>query len=164
MNLAKAGFIMARNYMQGKYTPINESKYMGNARNIVFRSSWERCTFVMCDNTPEIVKWSSETMVIPYISPIDGRQHRYFIDLTILVRNTDGTRSKFLVEVKPYSQTQKPRKTARKAEKTYLNEVGTYVVNQAKWAAARKWCLSNGYSFLIWTERELGLDQKFRKP
>ena len=31
----------------------------------------------------------------------------------------------------------------------------TYVINQCKWEAARKWCDKHGYKFLILTEKEL---------
>ena len=36
-----------------------------------------------------------------------------------------------------------------------LYESQMYVVNQAKWKAAEKWCKKKGYKFLILTEDQL---------
>jgi hypothetical protein len=50
-----------------------------------------------------------------------------------------------------------PKKTGKKSDKTFLNEVLTYEKNKAKWNAAKKWCQDKGLSFMILTEYELGL-------
>lgn len=144
--------VIALHYMQGKFIPSNPSKYRGDLKDIVFRSGWERTAFVMCDQTPQIIEWSSETVIIPYVSPVDGRQHRYFTDLWLKVRQHDGSIKQFIIEIKPKSQTKPPRKTKSKKEQTYLNEVRTYAVNKAKWEAARKFCKQKGWEFKIWTE------------
>lgn len=146
---------MARKYLQGKFTPMNPKKYNGDLNNIVYRSSWELAAFKFCDSTPQIVAWSSEELVIPYRCATDGRMHRYFLDLVIWVRHPDGTKKKFIVEIKPASQLNKPRKTAKKKDETYLHECLTYAKNQSKWAAARKWAADNESDFIIWTEKEL---------
>ena len=38
-----------------------------------------------------------------------------------------------------------------------IYEQRTWVINQAKWEAARKWAEKKGYEFLILTEKELGM-------
>jgi hypothetical protein len=61
-----------------------------------------------------------------------------------------------MLEVKPKQQTQEPKVQKKKTRK-YLTEVMTWGVNQAKWAAAREYCLDKGWSFMLITEAELGI-------
>lgn len=142
-------------FHSGKYTPKNPDKYVGNVCDIVFRSSWEKKAMLFFDNNPGILKWGSEETVVPYISPVDGRAHRYFPDFIVLAKTRDGTLKRMMVEVKPAAQCLPP-KTKKKTKRMIL-EVSTYLVNQAKWEAARKWCSINGFEFTILTEVELGI-------
>ena len=59
-----------------------------------------------------------------------------------------------MVEIKPKSQTKPPKKPSRQTKK-YINEVMTYVKNEAKWKAAQKYAQDRGYHFEIWTEDTL---------
>lgn len=138
-------------YHKRKYVPIHPEKYSGDPSNIIMRSSWETRFAIWCDKNPQIVKWSSEETIIPYISPIDGRVHRYFIDFKIKTVNNKT----YLVEIKPMSQTQPPQ--GSKKTKKLLIEMQTYLVNQAKWQAASKWAADRNYEFKVITEYELGL-------
>jgi hypothetical protein len=63
---------------------------------------------------------------------------------------------KYLVGIKPKKQTGEPTKPKRKTPR-YINEVTTYVVNQAKWEAAREWCADRQLEFLILTEDHLNV-------
>lgn len=141
-----------RHFMQGRYHPRNPEKYKGDVSNIVFRSSWERAVMVLADLNPSIIEWSSETVIIPYISPVDGRAHRYFMDFWMKVKQHDGSEKVFLIEVKPKSQTKPPKRTKKKKEETFLTEVRTWSVNRAKWKAAEEYCTQRGWEFKIWTE------------
>ena len=47
---------------------------------------------------------------IPYVSPVDRRVHRYFPDFIIQVRERTGNIKKYVIEVKPFKQTQPPQK------------------------------------------------------
>jgi len=111
--------------------------------------------FIWCDKTPEIIEWSSEEVVIPYVYDIDKKYHRYFMDLKI--KTKDGKVR--LVEIKPKRQTAPPaRKNTR--TKQYMSESLTYVKNQNKWNAAEKFAKDNGWTFEIWTEdtlKEMGI-------
>lgn len=140
-------------YDQGKFTPRNPDKYVGDVKNIVYRSGWEKKLFIWLDNNSNILKWGSEEIVIPYISPVDGRPHRYFVDVVVQYKTKDGTLKKALIEVKPAAQTEPPK--ARKKTQRYLEECITYEVNRAKWDAARAFASKHGFSFWIFTEREL---------
>lgn len=88
----------------GRYNPTNPRKYRGDPDKIIYRSLWERRFMVYCDNTDEVLEWGSEEIIIPYISPLDGRMHRYFPDFYTKVRQRDGTIKKLLIEVKPKAQ------------------------------------------------------------
>ena len=146
---------MARQFYQGKFVPSNPNKYRGDYRNICYRSSWEYKAFKFCDITTGILAWCSEETVIPYVSPLDGRLHRYFMDLKIWVKDKSGGIRIILVEIKPYAQTIPPVKKSGKRSSVYLEECKTYAVNSAKWQATTELCKVNGWSFVKWTEKDL---------
>lgn len=145
---------MAR-YKQGIYRPKNKEKWVGD--QIVYRSSWELHFFLWADTNPNVSKIASEEFFIPYFYEIDGKTHRYFPDCLIEYKDIHGNIKTVLVEIKPYAETMQPKKTGKKSDKTFLNEVLTYEKNKAKWNAAKKWCQDKGLSFMILTEYELGL-------
>lgn len=140
----------------GRFTPKNPQKYVGNHRNIIYRSSWEARVMTWLDKSPDIISWASEELVIPYISPVDGKAHRYFPDFLVKVRDKQGSFNTLLIEVKPKRQATEPVKKSR-ITKQYIREVVTYSVNQAKWKAANEYCLDRGWEFKILTEQDLGL-------
>ena len=143
-----------KNTLQSKYKLKNPEKYRGNPDTVQSRSSWELAFMIKCDTNPNVLEWSSEEIIIPYISPKDGKQHRYFVDFHMKVRDTNGSINKYLIEIKPYQFTQPP-KTPKKQTKNYINEVLDYAVNQAKWEAAKKVCDQSGTKFLVLTEKDL---------
>jgi hypothetical protein len=140
----------------GKFFPKNVKKYTGDPNKIFYRSLWERKMMVRFDTDDSILEWSSEEVVIPYISPVDKRIHRYFPDFLIKVKKIDGSLTKILIEVKPEKQTKPPEKKKR-VTKGYINEIMTWGVNEAKWKAAQEFCLDKGWQFQIITENELGI-------
>tara|TARA_Y100000004_G_C8889270_1_gene401199 strand:- start:229 stop:567 length:339 start_codon:yes stop_codon:yes gene_type:complete len=109
---------------------------------------------VWCDLNENVINWGSEEIVIPYVSPVDNRVHRYFPDFYVRARTKDGRIKKFIIEIKPKRQTTPPKKQKR-ATKKYLSEVKTYAVNDAKWKAAKEYCLDRRMEFMILTEKEL---------
>ena len=139
-----------------KYQPSYPKKYKGDHKNIVYRSLWERKFMVYCDKNENILEWGSEEVVVPYRSPIDNRYHRYFPDFYIKVKESTGKITKMIVEIKPYKQCVEPKVQKRKT-KGYIYEVMEYAKNQAKWEAAKEWCLDRGYEFKVLTENELGI-------
>ncbi len=147
-------------YHQGKFRPKNPQKYKGDPTNIIYRSSWELKLFSYLDSHPNVLKWASEELFIPYVSPIDGRWHRYFPDVYVEQINIDGKKQTILIEVKPAGQTVAPNPQTRLTAKgnlsrRYLNEVKTWGVNEAKWKAAQEFCLDKGWQFQILTEKQL---------
>ena len=139
----------------GKYIPVNPKKYRGNPSKVTYRSLWERKLMVYCDNTKAVLEWGSEEVIIPYISPLDGRMHRYFPDFYIKVRQKDNTIKKMIIEVKPKIQCGPPKTPKRKTQR-FINEVRTWGVNQAKWEAAIEWCTDRNMEFKILTEDHVG--------
>lgn len=140
-------------FKKGIYRPKNSKKYVGLSHP-TYKSSWELYFFKWCDNNPSVLEWSSESVVIPYISPIDNSVHRYYVDNAIVL-NEGNKKVKYLVEIKPHKQTIPPSHKGNKKESTIIHEQVTYSVNKAKWEAADTWAKNNGYKFLILTENEL---------
>ncbi len=139
---------------KGRFRPKNHKKYKGDPTKVFYRSLWERRFMHYCDNTPSILEWNSEEIVIPYVSPVDNKVHRYFPDFYIKVRNVSGTVRREIIEVKPKRQCEPPKKPQRQTKK-YLREVQTYGVNQAKFKAAEEYCKNRKYNFRILTEDHL---------
>lgn len=109
------------------------------------------------DEHADVIEWSSEEFVIRYRSPVDGKIHRYFPDFYVKKINKIGKTEISIIEVKPLAQTMEPKKQP-KPSRRYITEVMTYGVNQAKWQAAREYCADRNWSFLIFTEKELGIN------
>jgi hypothetical protein len=151
---------MARNYRQGIFKPVNPKKYRGDPTNIVYRSSWELIAFKWLDSHPSCVSWASEEFFIPYVSPVDDKIHRYFVDLiaTFIIR--DGTKKTYVIEIKPYEQTIQPKASKGKSKKTLLEQVTTYAINEAKWKAAKAYCDQKGYEFKVIDEYALGIKKR----
>ena len=135
---------------KGKFHPTNKRKYKGDVTNIIYRSLWEKQFMKYCDEHPSVEEWGSEEIIVPYISPIDGKRHRYFPDFYVKTKNGD----KFLVEIKPKRQTKPPKKPKRKTSR-FIYETHEWGRNQAKWEAATELCRRNGWKFLILTEDHL---------
>ena len=145
---------MARKYYQGKFKPKNTKKYIGDVNNIEYRSSWELKCMNHFDTASYVYGWNSEGVIIPYISPKDTKYHRYFIDFLIVTKDKNGEKVVTLIEVKPDKERYPPKKQGKKKSR-YLKEAITYEVNQAKWAAARKYCEKKGWNFMIMTEEHI---------
>ena len=141
---------------KGFFKPRNPTKYRGDCTNIVYRSRWELKFMAYLDGHKDVVEWASEEFSIPYLSPIDGKVHRYFPDFLVKKRNARGEGETLLIEIKPAAQTKPPAIPARKT-KQFINEVKTWGVNSAKWKAAEEFCKDRSWKFVIMTEKELGI-------
>ena len=133
---------------KGFFRPRNISKYKGDHRKIIYRSKLELIFMKYCDGKDNVLKWSSEEIVIPYRSPIDGKVHRDFPDFW--VKTTQG---EALIEIKPKIQTKPPKLKSNK--RRYIREVRTWGVNEAKWNAAIAYCENRGWNWKILTEVDL---------
>ncbi len=141
-----------KTYRQGLYRLKHPQKYTGNPQRVVYRSSWELYFNMWCDSNANIVRWCHEPFPIPYMNPIDKKAHRYFVDYFVEVKTRSGMLRKFLVEIKPDSQT---RQSIAKRAKTRLKENYTYIINDAKWTSAKIFAGKHGMNFMLLTEKQL---------
>ena len=76
-----------------------------------------------------------------------------------LYRDFISDTKKIFIEIKPYEQTQKPDPIFEGAKlkemKAYNRKAETYLVNMAKWDAAKKYFNARGCDFAVFTERTL---------
>jgi hypothetical protein len=129
------------------YKPKNIEKYVGDHTKIKCRSLWERNVCKFCDDNSNVIKWSFEELPIPYMNPLDQKIHNYYPDFLIKF-NTNGSIKSWMLEVKPKKQTIL-KENASKKEKI------TWIINNAKWNAADKYCRANKMEFKIITEKEI---------
>lgn len=139
-------------FHQGIYRPKNINKFIG--KFAMYRSRYELQFMRWADNNPNVLEWGSENIIVPYVSPVDGRWHRYYVDNYVVIREGEVIK-KYLIEIKPFKQTQKPVPSKRKKPQTVLYENQMYAVNKAKWEAAKKYAKDKNAEFLVITEREL---------
>lgn len=111
---------------------------------IEYKSSLEFKFLKYCEINPHILKFSLEPFPIRYTSPKDGKVHRYFVDFIVHFDTGDTV----LVEIKPFSQTVKPKS---KDQDDWL----TYAINLAKWKAAKSFAQDHKMKFIVITEKEL---------
>jgi hypothetical protein len=142
-----------KTFKQGYYKPVNRSKYRGSL-NPKYRSSWELKFFRWCDNNTNVVEWSSESLAIPYVSPVDNKVHRYMVDNVVKIKEGNKIQ-KYVIEIKPKKQTLPPTTHGNKTRSTLLYENVMYATNMCKWNAAKEWCRRHGYKFQILTEDHL---------
>lgn len=141
-----------------KFIPRNPEKYLGDPDNITARSTWEYDVYSFCDSNQRVIGWSSEEIKIPYMKPIfdqgtiTARMATYYPDLYVEYVDVYGELHKELIEIKPEKYT---KASSAKNYATNLVENITYMVNQAKWEAAKKWCAMNGVEFKLFTENQL---------
>jgi hypothetical protein len=138
---------MAR-FAQGKFTPKFPEKYIGT-RTPTYRSSWEFHFMKFCDEHPSVEKWASESIRIPYKNPLTGKHTIYVPDFFISYTDKSKGKRVELIEVKPANQT-----IREKVGKSRVNQA-SYIVNQAKWAAAYAFCKQKGIIFRIITENDI---------
>ena len=147
---------MATKFASGKYDVQNPTKYVGQ-KEPFFRSSWELAFMRMCDSHPNIHKWASENVQIPYRSPIDGRYHNYVPDFMVQYTDKDGSQHVELVEIKPRNQ------TTMESARSQGQKIQT-AINAAKWTAAQEWCNRKGIRFKVINEDQIFRNNKPRKP
>lgn len=138
---------MAR-FAQGKYALKNPQKYVGG-KSPTYRSSWEFAFMRFCDINENVTKWASEAISIPYRNPLSGKMTIYVPDFFIVYQDKTGKQQVELVEVKPKNHTFQESLGNSRYNKLH------FVVNQAKWNAARAWCKQKGITFRVINEGDI---------
>lgn len=145
---------------KGFFKPRNPEKYLGDPTKIIYRSGYEFKYMVFLDTHPDVLKWGSEVMIIPYRAP-DGLVRRYYPDFVVQFREKNGKTVNWMVEIKPHVQTQPPKQPKKGVTKKFLEELETYEINKAKWEAATAYCNKVGLEFKVLTEAELGINNEY---
>lgn len=144
-------------YKQGYYTPINPEKYGDPDPRIIYRSGLERKFCVYCDTNPNIIKWASEPIGIPYIDPVNGKRRTYYPDYLIIILTGDGTKHKVMVEVKASNMLKMPKqpsKYANKKKKRLYESLKIRVIrNLTKYQFAKEFCKARGMTYTFLTEK-----------
>lgn len=146
--------LLKRKRNQKYYIPKNPDKYSGRWP-IVIRSEWERKFCQWLDANPNVVEWKSESHCIRYDHPFKKGTARYYPDFFVKSYDSKGKIKEWLVEIKPWHETNPPKITKRKSKKTIFHQKTTYEINQAKWRAAKEYCRKMGYEWKLLTEKEL---------
>lgn len=141
-------------FAQGTYLVQNPQKYVGN-KDPYYRSSWELAFMRLCDNHPNITKWASENVRIPYQHPITGKVTNYVPDFMIQYTDADGKQHVELIEIKPANQ------TTMENAKNRAHQVQT-AINAVKWTAAQEWCKQRGIRFKVINEDQIFRNNKTR--
>jgi len=98
-----------------------------------YRSSWELNFAKLLDDDANVVSYSYEAIIIPYLSNRStGKMRRYFPDFCVTY--SDGSR--VIVEIKP---------KRKLVQRVVLKKI----------ASALKWCECNDVTFKVITEVEL---------
>lgn len=142
-------------FKQGYFTPINLKKYVGKYP-IIYRSSWELKFCHFCDNSEDIVLWSSETFEIKYFNILDQKYHKYYPDFYVKKKINEDTFIEFIVEIKPSSQLKKPeypKSNRKKVLESYRYACNTYITNICKIDALKKFAESRNYKWVLLTEK-----------
>jgi hypothetical protein len=139
---------MAMKFAQGRYTPRNPAKYVGT-KIPKYRSSWELNFMQFVDTNPHILKWASEAISIPYVNPLTEKQTVYIPDFFIQYSNKFNQIVNELIEIKPANQ-----QLLEKVGKNRQNQE-QFIKNQAKWAAAQRYCAQNNLTFRILNENDI---------
>jgi hypothetical protein len=132
---------------QGFYCPKNKEKYKGKTLPFM-RSQWETKFAQFLDNSPNVLEWISEKPEIPYLNPLTGTMWKYHPDFLCKIKDSSGTRIE-LIEIKPKHETEPPIVTEKKRRKTLREQQERWILNSAKWEAARAYCRAHKWNFKV---------------
>lgn len=139
---------MLPRFAKGKFSPKNAEKYIG-LKTPTYRSSWEHAFMRLCDEHPNVAKWASESIKIPYRNPMTGKYTVYVPDFFIVYVDKNGRKHAEMVEVKPKSQ------TSMESAGRSIGKKKQVLINHAKWEAANAYAKQNKIRFRVVSEEEL---------
>ena len=139
---------MLPRFAKGKFFPKNKEKYVG-LKTPTYRSSWAHAFMRLCAEHPNVAKWASESIKIPYRHPFTGKYTVYVPDFFIVYTDKNGRKNAELVEVKPKSQT-----NMNDAGKSFAKKKQV-ALNMAKWEAANAYAKQNKIRFRVVSEDQL---------
>ncbi len=112
--------------------------------------------------------WGSENLKVPYTKTewlseaqeYKTSEHTYYPDFYYELKREDGSISKVVAEVKPYSETIEPvlkQNPTAKQLKNFEYALKMYNKNLSKWSYMIDYCQKKGFEFIIITEKLLGV-------
>jgi hypothetical protein len=134
-------------WAQGIFEVRNPQKYVGKSKPR-YRSGWEFAFMQFCDNNDSIINWASESIHIPYLNPLTGKNTIYVPDFFITYRTKNNRVCAEVIEIKPKKQSVIESKQSQR-------DRAAVVINHAKWDAAQKWCKNQGLIFRVITEDQM---------
>ena len=140
--------------LKGRFKPRHPEKYKGDSNNIIYRSSWERDVMSWLDMREDVVAWMSEERCVWYYNPVSKKNSRYFPDFIVRYKRDDVIHEE-MIEVKPSRHVKGPNPNPKRRTKSWMNDVQTYVINQAKWKAAETYCEDRGWRCRLLTEENV---------
>ena len=139
---------MLPRFARGKFSFKNKEKYVG-LKTPMYRSGWEQTFMRLCDEHPNVYKWASESIKVPYRHPLTGKYTIYVPDFFVVYNDKNGRKHAELIEVKPKSQTNFMDAGKSHAKKKQV------VINMAKWEAANAYAKQNKIRFRVVSEDQL---------
>ncbi len=124
----------------------------------MYRSSWELKFLQYCDQNDNVLRYAAEPVGISYWNPLTKKPSTYWIDTVMITRNKDNSETKWLIEVKPnkyLTPPEPPTKLTEKKTMNYAYHAKAYIVNSAKFEAAREYAAQHNMRFGIITENFL---------
>lgn len=156
-------------YHQGLFTPVNKDKVikLNSQGGLYYRSGLEQKMMIYLDNNDKIINWGAEHLKIPYTKTewvsesqeYRTTEHTYYPDFYYELKRENGTISKVVAEVKPYSETIEPvlnPNPSAKQLKNFEYSLKMYNKNLSKWSYMIDYCKRKGFEFIIITEKVLG--------
>ena len=135
-------------FARGKFAFKNKEKYVG-LKTPTYRSGWEHAFMRLCDEHPNVYKWASESIRIPYRHPLTGKYTIYVPDFFVVYNDKNGRKHAELVEVKPKAQM-----TLENAGRSHAKRKQV-VINTAKWEAANAYARQHKIRFRVVSEEQL---------
>ena len=104
---------------------------------------------IFCDTNDKIIKWASESIVIPYMHPFKGKRTNYIPDFFIVYQDKFGITKAELIEIKPKAESIITEKVKNARQQAVI------AINHAKWHSAKAFCKAQGIKFRVVTEDDL---------
>ncbi|CAG7580344.1 MAG: head completion protein [uncultured marine phage] len=158
-----------RKYKQGNFIPDNKDKVikLNGKGGIYYRSGYEFKIYRYFDLNPKVIKWGAEFIEIPYRKRSVKKtswgeyqwketDHRYYPDVYYELLKDDGTVSKVIGEIKPYSETKEPELKHNATTKQLENfeySMNLWNANMFKWEQAIEYAANRGMKFVIISEK-----------
>jgi hypothetical protein len=95
-----------------------------------------------------VLQWASESIAIPYINPVTGKNSMYIPDVFITYKTKADQVKAELIEIKPKNQSVIESRMSQR-------DRAVVAINHAKWDQATKWARRNGMTFRVLTEYDL---------